>query len=908
MVYYDVRLTTNINDEFIFSKSDTEFRFAFEVFNYNYYIWGELVEYGINWGTDPLNLSNNSSTLQSLSKDRYSFLSREVNFANDIFDTVAPDTSIFIEPYFSYSDDETVGATGIVYEINSNSLLLNQKVTGGYRSDESWRNILSYEVEQSNVTNLQLEISSTPTFDTITNVLSVYSVEASSNLVHFSAEYLDAGVHYYRISADYTDTGIILTTPIEFATTFGYEAAYIYAVNRSTVDKNNIDFLTRIERSGYDQADIVLTIVVEVKEVSENVFTSVLEFPITFSKTLKNVSEYLSVPLVDLKGFSSNDLIYRMYYEHPFKVETIVTEEFSINVDFPELITPSRSQLLTGANSAERIHGSLIYNGFIYGSSRNYTGLVKIEQTDFSNVKNFVFYSTQLYETNSQYPLGGLEQVCRIDNYLYMKSDRYVIQFDTVTEEYKTFYGGTLRGEQPLVVDESFIYTPIEEDPINFAGMKWLKISHSKIVNASLPKFGANIGELEDIKPESFYDPESQGAHIDDATNYPESISSKGIVVHSAIVDNNFLYLAFTTITETTAGQENPLFELHKIDKSTMDSAGWCHIPKGTDDMCMSDTHLFVGIELSEPTDYGKDMGLAYIDKNTMTLKSLRYLSGRAFSANGYMALRFGNYLLVGYIDKSIFLLNLDNIDQWETEQYKGEFVDFHFSFDLASDAIYGIPNEALYNEVTQKFYFFIWPRAYEQESAIIETEFSQFDFSEPITVSAQYNREIASNTVSLLASITGTNEAFTLIDKGFEFDTSIGFETSQSFSIPVLDEFTIDVPDLAESTEYFYRAYLTYEGEAPILSDTLSFSYTHIYGLQGKVWETRDKLVFLEGANVGVIKMGESTIHSNLTTDANGEFRLELPDGLSDYMIFGNHIDSTRPIFPKRITPKIIG
>jgi len=42
-------------------------------------------------------------------------------------------------------------------------------------------------------------------------------------------------------------------------------------------------------------------------------------------------------------------------------------------------------------------------------------------------------------------------------------------------------------------------------------------------------------------------------------------------------------------------------------------------------------------------------MGLVYIDKLTLTLKSLRYLSGTATSANGFMALRFGKYLLVGY-------------------------------------------------------------------------------------------------------------------------------------------------------------------------------------------------------------------------------------------------------------------
>jgi len=598
------------------------------------------------------------------------------------------------------------------------------------------------------------------------------------------------------------------------------------------------------------------------------------------------------------------------YITNPETGDVIIGNVIEIAIDYPKPILLDEYVLLDGvsANTAERIHGSLLYVDYVYGSSRNETGLIRINKNDLTDTTTFQFYMGYKSDPTppDAYKLDTFEQIQRIGDYLYMKASGFLVQFNTITEEYKVFSWYSTYNE-PIVCDDSFVYISSKDDNI------WAKISHQQFLDTPFSESTTIVGTREAGSTHLVYDVTSQGAHIDFPLEYPQTLPEEDIVVHASEVDDDFLYLSFTTPLNNTYGDPNTVdttrYELHKVNKHTMEAAGWCFIPRSTDDMCQNQTHLFLGPENQIYDYYGRDMGLVYIDKLTMTPKSLKFLSSTVTSSVGFMALRFGKYLMVEYNrEPSIFLLDLDTIDQWDNEEYRGQFVVSHFTLKLpnGNDAG-GIPNEAVYDSVADQFYIFYWGASGEN-SAISKISLNSFDFSEPITVSAQYNREIASNTVSLLASITGTNEAFTLIDKGFEFDTSIGFETSQSFSIPVLDEFTIDVLDLAESTEYFYRAYLTYEGEAPILSETVSFSYTHIYGLQGKVWETLDKLVFLEGTSVGVIKMGESTIHSNLITDVNGEFRLELADGLSDYIIFGNHLDATKPIFPKRITPKIIG
>ena len=891
-----IRFRTNIDDQPIFIKEA-------QVINlYLQYILDDTisndVDFGFRWGTSPDLLDSQVTVRESRVYDERYF--NYYNFITSLseFSEVADSTILFFQPflYDVVADSYIIEGLGTV-SINIDTLRNPPSITGGRDENIGYFSRFHYDID-SEIIYPTIEFSETVDFTSIA-FSSTNNVSGYYGFSHrYDLEGIPPGAYYHRIKGEYSDGTIEYSTPLIHTIVFGYLGTIIRGVEQFDQDSTKINFSLRFSRGGDDNRFSSFTAGLEWSNDGV-VWKNNNEMTFNWATYMSTQDVDFTTPIDLLKDPSvlHNNIDYKIYYYHPVTNEKVVSEVFTISIDYPIYITPLNTKLLTGVDSSERIHGSILYNGFVYGSSRNETGLIKIDENNFANIKKYAFYDSESDELNEVNPLDALEQVVRIGQYLYMASGRMLIQFNTITEEYKSIWGLSYsHNAPPLAADDNFIYAEADGD-------RWVKLSPNKLLN--VPKFGSSIGTSEgDIVPDESYYPNEQGINIDDPTNYPENVYNRGIAVHSAAVDESYLYLTFVS---WDGSDENPFFELHKIEKLTMSAAGYCRVPKSTDDMTQSDTHLFLGPELANPNHFGKDMGLVYIDKETLTLKSLRYLSGISANANGYMALRFGKYLLVGYIDRSIFLLDIDNIDQWETEQYKGEFVDFHFKLDLQSPIKYGVPNEALYDEATKKFYFFIWG-ADGDESAIVETELTQFDFSEPITVSAQYNREIASNTVSLLASIEGTNEAFTLIDKGFEFDTSIGFETSQSFSVPVLDEFTIDVPDLAESTEYFYRAYLTYEGEAPILSETVSFSYTHIYGLQGKVWETRDKLVFLEGANVGVIKMGESTIHSNLTTDANGEFRLELPDGLSDYMIFGNHIDSTRPIFPKRITPKIIG
>jgi len=672
MTGYSVILRENINKVPLYTKNATEIIFLFGIIADSRTPTENDTEFGIKWGIEPSNLANTSSALDSVDESRYSYLTKLVNLPKTDFSAIPANTPVFIQPYFTEVSSGVNYATGEVFEINSDLLQQDQKVIGGYISIYGYRSYAYYNIDTTNLLSSSLEISSTPTFDIITTI----TESAAFNLPwtdSFTIDGLDAGQHFIRVSAEYSDVGTVISTPIEFTAIFEYANPTSFTL-RIERPEQTVAFSVRVGRNGGDIVHHTVPIGVQWRDIDEVEFTNTVNSSAYWTRTSATLNVAIHVPLAQFAGAYQKRIIWRVFYENPYTNEILYSAEFNNSVDYPEIIGTSKSALLTGVNSAERVHGSLFHEGFIYGSSRNETGLIKIDKNNFTNIKKYAFYDSESDELNGVNPLDFLEQIVRIGQYLYMKSGDRLIQFNIDTEEYKIFTR-FVGGSQPIVADETYIY-------IVTLNYDWVKISHSKLIDVNLPKFGTTVGTTVeyDIVVEDSYDPNSQGAHIDDPVNYPKTLREIGIVVHSGAVDANYLYLAYTSSWSGAVDSDaHPIFELHKIDKSTMSPAGWCHIPKSTDDMTTSDTHIFLGPELYIYTDFGRDAGLIYIDKLTLTLKTLRYLSGTATSANGYMALRFGKYLLVGYINNSNFLLNLDNIELWDNEQYSGEFVDSHF-------------------------------------------------------------------------------------------------------------------------------------------------------------------------------------------------------------------------------------
>jgi hypothetical protein len=316
------------------------------------------------------------------------------------------------------------------------------------------------------------------------------------------------------------------------------------------------------------------------------------------------------------------------------------------------------------------VHGSLISGGYIWGSSRWGNGGKSIVKINMSNLDD-VSYINTIHPTLGQ-TIQNIEQMVRVGNYIYCIGDPSVlIQINAITNTYKVFTIPNLYGR--LI----FIYQ-------GDGGL--IKCRAIDLESPTLQN-GAAIPYIDAVKYSSHHDGWNK-------------------VVHSAVIDDNYIYGSYTTGIYSA---EKP-FYLTKVNKNTLQLEGWIAIPQSTDDMTQNDEYLYFGIEL-QPTaskdEFGYGWGAYAVRKSDLALFGVNKLGiadNPPYTAS-YASLFFGKTLLDSKTNNRIYVLNTENTESWSLGWDHAPIVR-DYSYTIPG---IGVINELLLNYDTQTFYGFVW-------------------------------------------------------------------------------------------------------------------------------------------------------------------------------------------------------
>ena len=420
------------------------------------------------------------------------------------------------------------------------------------------------------------------------------------------------------------------------------------------------------------------------------------------------ITPYIVINEIESDSIPSN---YFHYYNDPLSITSIEVEGYQV--------------LEKDNKSISYIHGSLIHNGYIYGSPRDPTpskpiSFVRIPINDSSNFELLEI----LYPQYSVYnPIAYNEQIVKIGDYIFslgfvftavenaIPYGAYLIMINTTNFSYKIFKLPTINWHtQPISSDNTYLYINVNNGTYKVDPTIYIDAQNQFYIDDILTP--DNWGQ-----PGWYYSNNLQGGHI--VGNY--SSTNKGRV-HSSVSDSTYLYLA-----HTTGGHENP-YELQVIRKSDMTPAGWCFIPKSTDDMTQNHEWLFFGIEVlvDNPLIYGNRWGTCAIKKSDVIGLNLsgdyvdpvkginqleRYYGGIPVS---YASVVFGNYLFDFRTNRRVYVIDISDPSQWSLDDYIGKYTLAIIELKNNGEHILFTPNEALLdNDENINVFFWGTPSGY---------------------------------------------------------------------------------------------------------------------------------------------------------------------------------------------------
>lgn len=511
-------------------------------------------------------------------------------------------------------------------------------------------------------------------------------------------------------------------------------------------------------------------------------------------------------------------------YSH-YANDAAVAAAIAIAVDAVEPMGPVH----IGSNL---IHGSLLYNGYVYGGTRNSNSYSDAEQFQ-ANRKNATLVRAALHDLanyevieikatdkpDGEIAIGQfseyIEQLVECGGYIYFIftatfpfTGQYLCQYNPTLNEYKVFRIGTyIYGTAPLVTDGEFLYS------FNYALRKAYKFAASQFVGA-FPKY--NVDDIFPVTIAAEYDDTSQGGAI--LGGYPSNLKGE---VHTACCDATYLYAAF--VTAQAAGDNGSgyfpslgvnAYEVHKIRKSDMTAAGFVKIPKATDDMAQNNTHLFFGIEVQPGVDaatYGYGWGAFAVRKSDMHFTAIPRLHSREFPpvVQSYGSFLFGNYIVDIRTDKTIYVLDISDVDNWSPTELIAQRLVAQYSLSGLGAYSANVLNELLHADDTT-LYGFLW----NYPSEMVEFQITDVNlYSIPI--------------VNTLAVVVGEANLLTfsghlisngdkpILSKGFKYGLAPGSLTSTLLSTDTAPGFHATLSGLAGGT-YYYKAFaINSEGEA---------------------------------------------------------------------------------------------
>lgn len=437
-------------------------------------------------------------------------------------------------------------------------------------------------------------------------------------------------------------------------------------------------------------------------------------------------------------GITSDKLytIKPYYYEGEIKTYITTTTTYQhyfcdAAVAAPITINETARVTLNNPANATYIHGSIFYNGYWYGTTRN---LVSFSVNDGFLVRapeNNIgaFEQIPIRVSDPQQGAGDaryshyLEQIVLCKGKLYATFyneslgvdylGNWVLQYDPEINDYKVYQIAGINAVAPIITDGEYLYFSTGSTT-----RKVYKVDPD-VTFISVDKYNPNYNvptgarkSLADIAI-SVYDEDTQGGYI--LGIYDPQY--KG-TIHSATSDSEFLYLAYTTTYGTFVSGYDPATgrtycELHKVRKSDMTPAGWVYIPQCTDDMGQNATHLFLGVEV-QPTanilTHGYGWGSAAIRKSDLHLTALPRLHANDNPPinQSYSALIFGNYLLDLRTNKYIVVIDISDVDNWLLTENVGNRTVAVF-INKYEDVQLGVPLNDIQADISGNLYATYW-------------------------------------------------------------------------------------------------------------------------------------------------------------------------------------------------------
>lgn len=489
---------------------------------------------------------------------------------------------------------------------------------------------------------------------------------------------------------------------------------------------------------------------------------------------------------------------------------------------------------------AFRVHGSILYDGYIYGSPRNgpdyswhYFSQAAIARININDYTDFDLLEIEAHSNDGfdETVLADFEQIVRIDKYLFTLGGRmdfhdlpenpipnssYLVMIDTDLFDYKIFrLSNSFLALIPVFTDGQFLYISGDNgtqkvDPAIFinAPNKYNVVNEFTIPNFESPGWYYNNG--------------SQGGYIDFPK--PDYISTSKGKIHSAQADGEFLYLSFTTTLNSGyfpdfMHEGKGICEIHAVRKSDMTPHGWSYIPISTDDMCQTIDWLFFGVEVLSNTNintYGYGWGAYAIKKSDLIsidhsngyfdivkgLPRLHITDNPPYSQS-YASLIFGNYLLDFKTNKHIYVIDKSEAEDWSPTENVGQRLLKVLKLNIGGSLNYpGIINEALLDEAGN-FHSFLW----NDPSGVVKYSISGLSFFLAPTVQT-LSAVIEEKNATLRGFIINENGK-PVTETGFEYGISSDPDT-WNLSIESAgksSEFSAMLTDLKSGT-YYFRAY----------------------------------------------------------------------------------------------------
>lgn len=537
------------------------------------------------------------------------------------------------------------------------------------------------------------------------------------------------------------------------------------------------------------------------------------------------------------------------------------------------------------------VHGSLMSGNYIWGSSRWGDGGKNIVKINMSNFDDVVYLNILTPDTGLT--IANIEQMVQIGKYLYCLGDpAKFIQIDSETNAYKVFTIPNLFGalfSVPLVADDTYLYIMQGTDGI-------IKVRASDLENPNLqngdalPVFGSN--------------------------KFSSDHDGWNMVVHSAVIDANYIYAAYTTGVATPTKP----FYLSKVNKNTLELAGWVKIAKSTDDMTQNADYLYFGIEVqpaSPKEEYGYGWGGFAVRKSDLQLfpTNKMGIEDNPPSTTSYASLFFGKTLLDSKTNQRIYVLDTEHTDQWSLGWEHAPIVrDYYYAISGG-----GTINELLLNYDTQTFYGFVWTlNTGRKASGFVSFKLPDIVFTSVPVVSTQDPVVVTPNQeYTLKASIDDTGNAAI---------TAAGFKVGNA-----ADNLTLDLPvsttvgaktatlNIADGKSKFYRFYATNsEGTAQTPVRTIEVLDTPLVSIQDPVVVTPNQQYTLKASIDGTggsavtaagFKVGNNpsnltqTISVSTTTGAKTA-NLNITDAQNKYVqFFATNGQGTRNSEIKTIT-----